>query len=164
MENALNNNKFIVKYVKGKYSGDDTIKKVIKYIFDDKEIRNKRKQMNIVGAIGTSTNDIEDIIRDFKKIKQIYNKTDKKQVVHIIVSFNNFPKVDNYYKFRKLIVKTALFWGNTTQVAYALHEDTIKRHIHLVLNTVKYNGKRIDTYNKWDGFIDHCHKVWDDYL
>ena len=164
MEIALNDDKFIVKYVKGKYSGDDTIKKVIKYIFDDKEIRKKRKQMNIVGAIGTSTNDIEDIISDFKRIKKIYNKTDKKQVVHIILSFNNNPQIDSYNKYRKLIVKTASFWGNTTQVAYALHEDTKKRHIHFALNTIKYNGKRLDTYNKWDEFIDYCHKVWDEYL
>ena len=164
MENALNDDKFIVKYVKGKYSGDDTIKKVIKYIFDDKEKRKKRKQMNIVGAIGTSTNNIEDIISDFKRIKKIYNKTDKKQVVHIILSFNNNPQIDSYNKYRKLIVKTASFWGNTTQVVYALHEDTKKRHIHFALNTIMYNGKRLDTYKKWDEFIDYCHKVWDEYL
>ena len=164
MEDALNTDKFVVKYCKGKYIGDDTIKKVIKYIFDDKEVQTKRKCLNIVGAIGTPTNNIEDIINDFAKVKKIYNKTDKKQVEHIILSFNNYPDIDNYNKYRKLIVKTASFWGKNTQIAYALHEDKKNLHIHFVLNTIQFNGKRLDTYKKWDKFVKYCHKVWDSYL
>lgn len=136
----------ILKVVPGSYVNWDAVQKLIKYIAS-------HPIPNGCNGIGCSANP-EEAIKDFHRIKSIYDKMDGKQAKHIVVSFHPSG----------LITEEAIpwiawhiavyFYHLSFQVFYGIHQKTgengsIYYHIHFAVNTVNFtNGLRLDW--NWD--------------
>ena len=150
----------IVKVIanKGKktYHNQDAVEKVINYVLRE----DARKQMNVWGCIGTISKDSSEIIKCFKKVKKIHHKTDGVQIKHIIVSFREEPQIPRK-KLIKNIMKTAGIFGDKFQTVYALHENTANWHIHFAVNSVGYDGEKINLTKKETKKIKKkIEKIW----
>lgn len=104
---------------------------------------------NCRGCIGSS---VQNVIASFTFTKQMYDKTDRKQVSHMIIgSKNEEVTVEGLFA----IAEAALnyFYCQGFQSFYVIHsgsnEDSAYWHIHLAINTISFrNGKRLyETYS-----------------
>ena len=138
------------------YKNKGAVKKLIEYILRD-YVRN---QDNLFGTVGVFHSDMKGIISDFKKVKKIFHKQDGVQMKHFVISFGDRP-VMSRKKLVDNLKKTAGFWGERFQVVYAVHENTKHWHIHLGVNSVGYNGERINITNKeMKKFNKQVKKIW----
>lgn len=148
---------------KGKldYKKKCDVKNVIHYVLQE----SKRTDDNIWNSIGTYNKSEEGIIKDFNKLKRLYDKTDGLQLKHLILSWGARPDLPRK-KLRKLIKQTMDFWGRDYQLVYAVHEDSSpdKWHLHLVINSVSNNGYKIQINSKTLAkFERKFNNIWNPY-
>ena len=149
------------------YKNPDAVDKVVKYILR-KEGRLKADgkigKYYIFGSIGVYSKDIFGIIDDFKKLKQIHDKTDGVQIKHIIISFKKQPDLKSS-KLKKLIIQTLKYFGNKYQLVYAVHEDTDNLHIHIGINSVSFTGEKFNfRVEEQHEFTKRTKKIFADYI
>lgn len=163
MEKTLN--RAILKICSAKkpesYMKSEDMKKVINYVLKD----SKRADDDIWGSIGTYGKSKEDIIKDLKKIKRLYDKTDDLQLKHLVLSWGSKPDIPRK-NLRKLIKHTLMFWGIDYQLVYAVHEDKLPDgwHMHIVINSVANNGKKIQITGKnLAQFREAFNIIWNPY-
>lgn len=65
------------------YKNADAVEKVIKYVLK----REKRREQDLWGSMGTINKSEEGIMADFHKIKRLYEKEDGLQVKHLMLSW-----------------------------------------------------------------------------
>lgn len=148
--------KIVSHNCKNDYHNRDALENVIRYILRE----SSRKSMNIWGVIGTNCKDKDGIIKCFRKVKKIYHKTDGVQIKHIVVSFKVQPILPKKELVKK-IKKTAGLFGDGFQTVYALHENKDNWHIHLGINSVGYDGKKININNRETRKIKKkIQKIW----
>lgn len=143
------------------YRKKGDVQKVINYVLQD----NKRTNDNIWNSIGTYNKSKEGIIKDFLKLKRLYDKTDGLQIKHLVLSWGPRPDIPRK-KLRKLIKQTMNFWGRDYQLVYAVHEDNSpdKWHIHFVINSVSNNGYKIQINSKTLAqFVKKFNVIWNPY-
>ena len=131
----------IVNFVKGTreaYHNTDAVEKVISYILRE----DARIVDDICGTIGVFHEDIEGIVQDFMKVKEIYHKKDGVQIKHIVVSFSERPILPRR-KLHEKIIKMVGKLGKKFQIVYAVHEDTDNWHVHIGVNSVGYDGQKL---------------------
>lgn len=121
-----------VKMINHKYDDPYCLENVINYIcMPDKT------PSGFIGGIGVITASVDDIILQFKTIKEIYNKEDGKQLYHYTVSMA-YEYDGCYEALYKIGFTIAGYYADEYQVVYAVHEDTYNPHLHLVINSVSY--------------------------
>ena len=143
------------------YKNADAVEKVIKYVLK----REKRREQDLWGSMGTINKSEEGIMADLHKIKRLYEKEDGLQLKHLMLSWGQKPDLPRK-KMRKLIRRTLSFWGMEYQVIYAVHEDKMpdKYHMHIVLNSVSNTGKKIQiTGKKLYRFKRKFNNIWNPY-
>lgn len=149
------------------YKNPDAVDKVVKYILR-KGGRMKEdgssSEFNIFGSIGVYSKDVSGIIDDFKKLKNLHNKTGGVQIKHIIISFEKKPDLKPR-RLKKLIIKTLKYFGNQYQLVYAVHEDTNNLHIHIGINSVSFAGEKFNfRAKKQHEFTIRTKKIFADYI
>lgn len=145
----------------GDYRNKAAVKKVVKYVLNPE----KRPEHDLWGSMGIVNKSEEGIIKDFLKLKRLYDKEDELQVKHLILSWGEKPDLRRK-KMRKLIKRTLSFWGMEYQVVYAVHEDKMPDgyHMHIVLNSVSNTGKKIQiTGKKLRKFGRKFNNIWNPY-
>lgn len=82
-------------------------------------------------------------LEEMKTVKEIYNKNDGRQYIHIVQSFS--PKDDlDYQKAHEIGIKLANYFKGF-QVLVATHTDREHIHNHLIINSVNFkNGKKFN--------------------
>lgn len=139
------------KSVEGKYINYDSIENTINYICNpDKTIS------GLIGGLSVIPTSVDDIITQFKAIKQIYHNGDGKQVLHFVLSLEPNRELPGQ-KLLKMAMMIAAYYAEKYQIVYAIHEDKIYQHIHFVMNTVSFkDGKKLDfNHSEYYGFMDH---------
>jgi len=143
------------------YMKKDDIKKVISYVLQD----DKRAGDDIWNSFGIFDKSKNGIIKDFYKLKRLYDKTDGLQLKHLVLSWGPRPDIPRK-KLRKLIKQTMSFWGKDYQLVYAIHEDNLpdKWHAHIVINSVSNTGRKIQiTRNTLAKFKRKFNNIWNPY-
>ncbi|MCD8363087.1 MAG: relaxase/mobilization nuclease domain-containing protein [Lachnospiraceae bacterium] len=151
----------IIKFcTKGQYKNKKATSKVIKYIL--RKNARRQKGYDIHGSIGTYHKTLNGIIDDFQKTKKLYHKEDGLQIKHLIISFDKRPGL-NTTKLHKLILRTLEYFSRDYQVVYAVHEDTDHLHLHVGINSISYDGKKISiTRHDLKEFTDRTKRLWKD--
>ena len=100
---------------------------------------------------GCMSNSIRDIIIAFEFTKEMYKKTDRKQVSHMIIGTEN----DEVTAEGLIVIAEATlayFYNQGFQCFYVIHSGSNEKfdywHIHIAINTINFmNGKRLyETY------------------
>jgi hypothetical protein len=122
----------IIKFVPQKNGG--SIKNLANYLTKDEKTLNKQ-----VSEYDCSKDTLKE---DFQAVKELHNKTDGRQYVHMVQSFKpNEVSVEEAHKVGQEL-KEKVFSGH--QVLLVTHED--KGHIH---NHFLANSVNMDTGKKW---------------
>ena len=146
------------------YWNEDAVEKTVNYILRD----SARRKDDLWGSMGTVNKSREGIIEDLYKLKRLYDKKDKLQLKHLILSWGKRPNLPRK-KMRKLIKRTLGFWSRDYQVVYAVHEDKLQNedhsyHMHMVLNSVSNTGRKIQITGKVQyKFRKHFNRIWNPY-
>ena len=98
---------------------------------------------------------------EMQKVKSVFEKKQGYQIKHMSISFSDEP-------FQKLSKKSfikkferVLGYFDGVQAAYALHENTDVKHIHIVFNSVSIYGHRLNFNKKaLKGFIKQLEKTF----
>ena len=111
-----------------------------------KYIENDLKTFNgaLVGLHNLSTTNISTAVEQMMTTKEFYGKTGGRAALHLLISlpedesdFNNAPKLMSLCED----VLKELFPDN--QAIFAVHTNTDDLHIHVIINSVGLNGKKI---------------------
>ncbi len=133
----------VFKVIRGKYQNKDAVEKTIRYITGNNGA-SKNKVLS-VGGYGVDYENYQNAIEQFQITKSIYHKEDKRQVVHMVVSFDGekekvLQKSDIEelgYQIGRLLSKESY------QAVWAVHGNTDHPHIHYIINSVSYiNGSK----------------------
>lgn len=130
----------------GKYDDPAARETVISYILQPSKTRS--------GFVGSCGVDLDMAAEQMQALAEAFKKDNKIRLRHFVISF--------YY------METMMLWnvnqiadgicrelGQTYQTVYAVHEDTMNRHVHFVFNPVGYDG------HKYSGTKAEHHKLKD---
>lgn len=148
------------------YSDEKALERVINYCAGFTV--NHKKCIGYMGY-GVFWNIPRYIIKDFNHVKQVWGKTEGRQLCHIVETIDvphNKNNLDNHGMSRneqiKYAAKTAfelgeLIWDAGYQNCFFVHNDTDRVHVHYVINTVNmFTGRKI--HNLGDiGYMMHNH-------
>lgn len=114
---------------KGKYFDMDAKATTIRYIL------NPAKAVHgLVGGVGVSP---ESPAESMELVSEHFDKSEGVQLRHYIISFEPYelekPEIAN-----KIGQEIAAYIGREFQSVYAVHEDKLHLHIHLIVNSVSY--------------------------
>ena len=135
----------------GNYENDAAVERVIEYVCR----LNKPKQ---IGGLGVYPLQPEYMICQFKAVKNYYGKIAGKQIFHLIISFDkslNFS-IEEIVEMGYAI---AAYWGAERQVVFAVHDDTLNKHIHIVINSVAYTNGAYKAFYALDEIRDYIDSV-----
>ena len=117
-------------------------------------------------------------VMEMKTVKQLFNKTDKRQCIHLVISLTPDQKERTSESYIPIADKIARLFADF-QCFYAVHTDSPTRHIHLVFNSVSaFDGKKfhqsksdlarfkqrcndILVHSNFDPIILSADKIWD---
>lgn len=119
-----------------------TLEGIIRYITDQ-----SRHDERVIYYAGIGTQPYY-AIRDMLITKQLFSKTDRSQYKHIILLMGQDTDESNFITATDEIAKA--FYNLTgCQLVYAIHANTEKLHMHMVINSIRYNdGTRLDINNR----------------
>jgi len=114
---------------KTKYSDDNALESVIRYISNPNKIRS--------GYFSGVAVDMNDPAKDMKLLSNSFKKYSRIRLRHFVVAFENgevtIPEIAD-----AIGSEVAECIGRKYQVVYAVHEDADHLHIHFVHNAVSY--------------------------
>lgn len=93
---------------------------------------------NIYGATGMLLSNPETMYQSMIQVKKQFNKTEGRQALHLIISFD---KDDSEWLTPHLALEIGYQLALTmegVQTVFGVHDNTDKLHIHMVLNSVNY--------------------------
>ena len=97
-----------------------------------------------VGGHNITSTDVSDAVAEMMKIKRFYGKEDGRAALHMMISL---PKeesdVSNASKLMQLCDSVVKEVFPNNQAVYAVHTNTDNLHIHIILNSVGLDGKKI---------------------
>lgn len=90
---------------------------------------------------------MDNAFEQMKETKKKFNKTDKRQAYHIILSFKEGEvSPDTVFELTERFVKEYL--GNDYEAVFAVHDNTEHPHSHIVFNSVSFrDGKKYHYQN-----------------
>ena len=114
----------VLKIKNAPYYGEHSLKNVVSYIFHS-------------GHIGGLAVDPQYAVYQMQLVKQIWHKTEGRQVRHFILSFSEkeFLTYDEAIDYGYQICR---YFSEYYQIIFGIHLDTQYLHIHFALNTVSY--------------------------
>lgn len=126
----------IIKVVNESYSKPNDIRKVINYICHGFDCSSAR-----YGSDNVLLYSLDSATNQFQVVKNIFYKTDGRQLRHFIVSFSKSECNDINSAF-EVAQQIAHYYSLRYQIIYSVHTDTDDLHIHFVINSVSYvDGK-----------------------
>lgn len=143
----------IIKLMTDDYNKVDDLERVINYV-----LRNKEQDEECVfwTGLGVNTDSAENVISDMRTVKRFHNKTDGKQLWHLVVNIYRYKSVQSrkeYLAKRETELSycrligydvCSLIFNKGFQNVFAIHEDSEYLHLHFVINSVSYiNGNHI---------------------
>lgn len=133
------------------YINYDSVENAINYICQP-----EKTPSGLIGGLSILVTSPEDMIMQFKAIKELFHKEDGKQVRHFVLSFSPYQlmEYENLFIMARLI---AGYYAENYQIVYSVHEDSVCPHIHFVMNTVSFrNGLKFDEgYSDYYAFMNH---------
>lgn len=150
----------IVKLVNDSYENLSSIHHLVNYVLKDKCDKCRERPVRFYGGYNV---DVWRAADQMLSVKEYYQKTDKRLMRHMIVSFEDDISPYNAYILGWQI---AAYFADRFQIVFGVHEDSDNIHIHLVFNTVsfvdglKYSGERSDLV----AFKHYVNYVYDSYF
>ena len=123
------------------------LKSALEYITVPEKTQNGR----LVSAINCQ---VDNAFEQMKETKKKFNKTDKRQAYHIILSFKEGEvSPDTVFELTERFVKEYL--GNDYEAVFAVHDNTEHPHSHIVFNSVSFRDGKKYHYQKgdWEKYI-----------
>ena len=114
----------ILKVKNHSYNGEEALENVVNYALRS-------------GYCGGLAVDPEHAVFQMQLVKQLWSKTDGRQVRHIILSFSKHEVLD-YCDAMKYGYQVCQYFGGQFQIVFGLHTDTTHVHLHFALNTVSF--------------------------
>ena len=103
-----------------------------------------------VGGHNVMSTDVGDAVEEMMNVKNFFQKTTGRAALHMIISLpEKESSLDNAPRLMQLCqdVLKELFPDN--QAIFAIHTNTENLHIHIIVNSVGLNGKKIHQDNKF---------------
>ena len=129
------------------FINDETvIQNKIEYILrPDKAIHHIHGGYNFI--LGTS----EEIIEQFLYVNRWHSKTGHIPIRHMLLSLNPYSCVEEHFTAQQLALIVDRFclheFADEYQVIYAIHEDTLHLHAHILVNTVNLRTGNLLPWN-----------------
>lgn len=130
----------IIVHKLGAHRNEEALRNLVYYMLSSEFFKGGGSR----GIFGYSA---ESIIQNFEFAKQMYEKTDGKQVAHIIIGTEKEGLIEEELMG---IAETAMeyFFSSGFQCCYALHRGSVDNqgylHVHMAVNTVNaQNGRRL---------------------
>lgn len=128
----------IFHVIGGEYKNLDAVKKTLGYI--SRDTQGSKEDVYAVGGYGIDYENVKNAEKQFLTVKKIWEKEDKRQVVHGVVSFgrDEMERIEKYnieklsYSIGRIICKDEF------QARWSIHIDTDNIHIHYIINSVSY--------------------------
>lgn len=123
------------------------LKVALDYITDKEKTQDGR----LIGAVNCQP---DFAFEQMKATKRKYNKIDKRQAYHLIISFKEGEvSPDTAFELTQKFVETYL--GTKYEAVYAVHDNTNHIHSHIVFNSVNFLNGRKYRYEKgdWERYI-----------
>lgn len=123
------------------------LKAAIDYITASEKTQNGR----FVSSVNCQT---EHAFEQMKETKKKFNKTDKRQAYHIILSFQEDEATpDTVFEITKRFVQEYL--ADDYEAVFAVHDNTDHPHSHIVFNSVSFRDGKKYHYQKgdWEKYI-----------
>ncbi|MFI3201559.1 MAG: relaxase/mobilization nuclease domain-containing protein [Eubacteriales bacterium] len=120
----------LCKIINKPYENKKALLNVANYIIQEE------KCYGVYGCIGIREHYVVDIVEKMKDTKKLYSKNNGRQLVHIIISFDEYEStcltgndaMEIAYSLQEA------FYGY--QVLFGVHQNTEHLHIHFMVNTV----------------------------
>ena len=125
----------IVKVVNEKYERENCLKNLINYA-----IHSSHCKCGLYGATGMLVGSVMEMADSMKSVKKDFKKMEGRQLLHLIVSFDNggeswvTPQIA--YEIGYRFAATYLVGK---QVVFGVHDNENNVHIHFVINSVCYD-------------------------
>ncbi len=123
------------------------LKSALEYITVPEKTQNGR----LVSAVNCQ---VASAFEQMKSTKQKFNKVDKRQAYHIILSFKaGEVDADTVFELAEKFVKEYL--GDKFEAVFAVHDNTDHPHAHIVFNSVSFKDGSKYHYRKgdWERYI-----------
>ena len=127
----------VFKIINSSYTNLDAVEKTITYITGNNTTEDK---VYDVGGIGVDCYNYQNAISQYHIVKNVWNKTDKRQVLHFVVSFEEAREewltlsdiALLAYQIGKILSKEQF------QIMWGIHTNTKHIHVHYIVNSVSY--------------------------
>lgn len=139
------------KEVKGEYLNCNSVENAINYICDP-----IKTPSGYIGGLSVITTSPEDVIMQFKTVKELFHKEEGRQVRHFVVAFSPYQQIQDE-KLCVMAMMIAGYYAESYQIVFAIHEDRIYQHIHFIMNTVSFRDGKKHDFDRTDyyGFMNH---------
>lgn len=137
---------------KDKYTDDDALSTVIRYITQDSHAISQ-----YIGAVGV---EIDQAAEQMIWTSKHFHKYSKKRLRHFVLSFEGYHSEESLviYSVGERIAEKI---GKRYQVVFAVHENTKNLHLHIIFNAVSFvDGKRYrGTKEEYHQLVKICGKA-----
>lgn len=127
------------------YNQEDDLERVINYA-----LREREEDVEWVWwtGLGVGTDSAEEVIHDMRLVKQVYGKTDGKQLWQLIISIKRYQHVRSKEDYNHKKEDEAIYcrligmeicnliYNEGFQNIVAMHTDTENYHLHFVINSI----------------------------
>lgn len=130
-----------MKIVPRKYNRVQDVNRLIRYITNP-----EKTPSGLIGGIGVNAYDIEQMCRDFSRVRRVHDKKYGRLAKQIILSVDRKDNVDPE-RMLECAKEVAVQVFPNNQCVYAVHEnhDANKLHAHIAINTINYEtGLKLD--------------------
>lgn len=148
----------IFKIIRNTDDGMDYMENAINYVIDGHTDYDKRYSFNT---------DIDDVIHQFRIVKEYYGKTSGNPVFHFILIFNaRTTRGDDLEHTEYICGSIARYFSDKYQIIWGIHEKRMSKkyvgiasvyHAHFVMNSVSYIDGRMfgGSHSEIYAFLDH---------
>lgn len=121
----------MLKFVNGRNSELSQLTEIINYV------RNPEKNSgNLYASVGLRINEAAE---DMKTVKVLKNKTEGRQYIHFILSFDENVDVLVAHRIGRKVLR---YHGTKFQILMAVHNNTRNVHCHFIVNTVGKENRK----------------------
>jgi hypothetical protein len=135
-----------MKFINSKNNTIDCLSKVLNYVTDS-----DKTSQDLCGGFGCS---VKYPLNDMNTVKRTYRKTDGRQYLHYITSFDPIDRIAPHEAV-KVIREITSYFGKY-QSFFAVHTNSEHLHAHVVMNSISEEGVR---FRQWkpqlNKFKDH---------
>lgn len=119
---------------------------------DDKALATVVNYVLNTSCVGGLFVDPNHAVEQMRLVKQLWYKTEGRQVRHFYVSFSDSEgvSIDEAFEYG---YKIARYYADRFQIVFGVHHDTLHIHIHFAVNTVSYIDGRMYS-GSWGNYAE----------